>query len=137
MKLVERRLSIAAAPQVVYELLTTAEGLQQWMATSAEVVAEPGGRIRWTHEDGSTCAGEFVELVPARRIVFTYGWETGRFDDVPPGSTTVEITLRPEGDGTDLHLVHRGLVGPTADEHQYGWTYFLDRLASRVSSGGG
>ena len=73
--------------------------------------------------------GTFVELVPARRIVFTYGWE--RTDVcIPPGSTTVEIDLRPCDGGTELHLVHRGLPGPMADAHSGGWTNYLARLAA-------
>ncbi|HET6687284.1 MAG TPA: SRPBCC domain-containing protein [Jiangellaceae bacterium] len=59
-------------------------------------------------------------LSPARRIVFTYGWERANVE-VPPGSTTVEITLRSHGTGTELHLVHRGLAGPMADAHAGGW----------------
>ena len=38
--------------------------------------------------------GTFVELVPHSRIVFTFGWE-GDDQPVPPGSSTVEVTLTP------------------------------------------
>ncbi len=41
---------------------------------------------------GATVIGRFVELIPHRRVVFTYGWEDGRMG-VAPGSTTVEIDL--------------------------------------------
>ena len=41
----------------------------------------------------------------------------------------VEITLRPIPSGTELQLVHRGLSTPMAEQHQRGWTWFLDRLA--------
>jgi uncharacterized protein YndB with AHSA1/START domain len=73
--------------------------------------------------------GRFVELVPARRVVFTFGWD--REDvGIEPGSTTVEIDLRPLDGGTDVHLVHRGLAGPMADAHAGGWTNYLARLQS-------
>ena len=49
----------------------------QWMADDATLDPRPGGVVRWTHASGDTCAGEYVELVPARRVVFTYGWERG------------------------------------------------------------
>jgi uncharacterized protein YndB with AHSA1/START domain len=133
-KLVERTVRISAPADVLYELLTTAEGLATWMADVVEVDAQPGGVIRWTHANGDTCSGRFVELVPGRRIVFTYGWERPDVE-VPPGSTMVEITLRPDGTGTELRLVHRGLAGPMADAHAGGWDHYLGRLV--VAAGGG
>jgi hypothetical protein len=62
-------------------------------------------------------------------VVFTYGWE--REDvGIPMGSTTVEITLRPVPEGTELHLVHRGLSAPMADAHDGGWRNYLGRLTA-------
>lgn len=129
MKLVDRTIEIHAPADLLYELLTDAEHLVRWMAVTAEVDAQVGGTIRWTHANGDSCSGEFVELVPARRIVFTYGWERPDVE-VPPGSTTVEITLEPTGTSTRLRLVHRGLAGPMADAHEGGWTHYLTRLAA-------
>jgi uncharacterized protein YndB with AHSA1/START domain len=129
MKLVEKTLQINAPADLLYELLTDAEHLVLWMAATAEVDARVGGAIRWTHVNGDSCAGAFVELVPFRRIVFTFGWERAEVG-VPPGSTTVEITLEPNGTGTELRLVHRGLAGPMADAHAGGWSNYLGRLAA-------
>jgi uncharacterized protein YndB with AHSA1/START domain len=134
MKLVERTIQVNAPAELLYELLTDAEHLVRWMAATAEIDARPGGRIRWTHANGDSCSGHFVELIPARRIVFTYGWERAGVE-VPPGSTTVEITLRPHGTGTELHLVHRGLAGPMADAHAGGWDNYLRRLALTAEHG--
>jgi uncharacterized protein YndB with AHSA1/START domain len=127
MKLVEKRIVIAASPARIYELLTDAALLVEWMAPHAELDARPGGALTWTHHNGDRVVGTFVELVPERRIVFTYGWDR---EDVriPPGSTTVEINLRPCDDGTEVHLVHRGLAGPMADAHSGGWDNYLARL---------
>jgi uncharacterized protein YndB with AHSA1/START domain len=128
-KLVDRTIEVHAPADLLYELLTDAEHLVRWMAASAHVEARVGGIIRWTHANGDSCSGEFVELVPARRIVFTYGWERPDVE-VPPGSTTVEITLEPIGGSTRLRLVHRGLAGPQADAHAGGWANYLARLAA-------
>jgi uncharacterized protein YndB with AHSA1/START domain len=129
MKLVEKRIFIAASPTRVYELLTDEELLVEWMAPHAELDARPGGKLTWTHVNGDTVLGTFVELVPSRRVVFTYGWDR---EDVriPPGSTTVEIDLRPHEGGTELHLVHRGLAEPMADAHSGGWSNYLARLTA-------
>jgi uncharacterized protein YndB with AHSA1/START domain len=129
MKLIERELFIDAPPERVFELLTDAELLIEWMAPEAELDARVGGQIRWTHPEGDSVIGNFVELIPARRVVFTFGWDRPDVA-VPPGSTTVEIDLRPARGGTQLRLVHRGLSGPMADAHAGGWTNYLARLAA-------
>lgn len=100
MKLVEHRI-IAASPSRVYALLTDATLLMEWMAPFADADPRPGGAVTWTHVNGDSVIGTFVELVPARRVVFTYGWDR---EDVciPPGSTTVQIDLYPHEEGTEL-----------------------------------
>ena len=129
MKLVERHLFIDAPPSRVYELLTDAALLVEWMAPVADLDPSPGGSLTWTHLNGDSVVGAFVELVPDRRVVFTYGWQ--REDvGIPPGSTTVEIDLRPRAGGTDLRLVHRGLADPMADAHNGGWRNYLARLGA-------
>ena len=45
--------------------------------------------------------GEYVEVDPPSRVVFTWGWEDQE-TAVPPGSSTVEITLTPDGEGTKV-----------------------------------
>lgn len=132
MKLVDKRVVIAALPSEVYALLTQAELLIEWMAPIATIDARPGGALSWTHHNGDTVRGEYVELVPDRRVVFTYGWERADVG-VPPGSTKVEIDLRPVPAGTELRLVHRGLEDPMADAHAGGWTNYLARLATRAA----
>ena len=128
MNIVDRTISIAAPPSEVYALLTQAELLVEWMAPIASLDARPGGEVSWTHHNGDTVRGEFVELVPDRRVVFTYGWERAEVQ-IPPGSTTVEIDLTAHADGsTHLRLVHRGLEDAAADAHQGGWAHYLDRL---------
>ena len=66
--------------------------------------------------------------MPHSRVVFTWGWEGD--SAVPPGSSTVEVSLIPDGDGTVVRLRHSGL--PTAElrtRHAEGWEHFLARLA--------
>jgi uncharacterized protein YndB with AHSA1/START domain len=129
MKLVEQEVFIDAPPGRVYELLTDAEAFVAWMAPTAAVDARPGGTVTWTHVNGDRVVGAFVELQPDRRIVFSFGWD--REDvGIPPGSTTVEIDLRPRDGGTALRLVHSGLAGPMADAHAGGWRNYLARLAA-------
>jgi uncharacterized protein YndB with AHSA1/START domain len=125
---------IAAPAEVVWAHLTTAQGLVRWVGPEATADPAPGGALRWTHPDGATVVGRFVELVPHRRLVFTYGWEDGRLG-VPPGSTTVEIDLVETAGTTTLHLVHHGLPPETVPDHQHGWSYFLNALRDTLSAG--
>ena len=92
MRLASHQVTIAAPIETVWAHLTTAAGLVRWVGPEAIADPVPGGTLHWTHPDGTTVVGRFVELEPHRRVVFTYGWEDGRFG-VPPGSTTVEIDL--------------------------------------------
>jgi uncharacterized protein YndB with AHSA1/START domain len=130
-RLATHELTIAAPAEVVWDLLTTAEGLTRWVGPEAVAEPVPGGELRWTHPDGATVVGRFVELVPHRRLVFTYGWEDGRMG-VPPGSTTVEIDLTESAGVTTLRLVHRGLPPEAVEPHAHGWRYFLGRLREAV-----
>lgn len=128
MKLVDQTIEIEADPILVDEHFVDPERFVRWMAPSAELDPVAGGGLRWTHANGDSCEGRFVELVPGRRIVFTYGWDRADVA-VPPGSTTVEVRLEPIPSGTRLHLVHRGLADPMADAHAGGWANYLGRLA--------
>jgi len=128
MKLVAQELVVHAPADQLYELLVDPELFIQWMADDATLDPVPGGTIRWTHANGDSCSGTYVELIPARRVVFTYGWERAEVQ-IPPGSTTVEIDLLPQADGsTLLKLTHRGLDDLAADAHHGGWTHYLARL---------
>jgi uncharacterized protein YndB with AHSA1/START domain len=128
---VERR--IAARPSAVYAYLTDSVKWARWQGHTAEIEAVPGGRFRMTLVNGTTAEGRFVELQPDRRVVFTWGWQGHA--TVPPGSSTVEIELAPDGDGTLVRLTHRGLPADEVALHNAGWSYYLPRL--EMAAGGG
>lgn len=124
---------IAARPSDVYAYLTDAVRWARWQGTSTEIEAVPGGLFRMAMADGSTAEGRFVELVPGQRVVFTWGWQGS--PTVPPGSSTVEIDLAPDGDGTLLRLTHRGLPAEDRAIHLIGWDHYLPRLAVAAAGG--
>jgi uncharacterized protein YndB with AHSA1/START domain len=126
-RLASQEVTIAAPIEAVWAHLTTAAGLVRWVGPDAVADPVPGGALRWTHPDGATVVGRFLELIPHRRVVFSYGWEDGRMG-VPPESTTVEIDLVEAGGATTVRLVHHGLPSEAVDDHERGWAYFLGIL---------
>jgi uncharacterized protein YndB with AHSA1/START domain len=128
MKLAVQKLVIHAPADAVFQHFVDPELFGHWMAEGATLEPTPGGVVRWTHPNGDTVSGRYVEVDPPRRLVFTYGWERAEVE-IPPGSTTVEIDLVTLQDGATLvTLVHRGLDDGAADAHQGGWQHYLDRL---------
>jgi uncharacterized protein YndB with AHSA1/START domain len=87
----------------------------------------PGGAFRVEHGDRNPVVGEYVEVEPPRRVVFTWGYA----DDAvtAPGSTRVEVTLEPDGEGTRLTLLHHDLPEGARAVHAGGWAHFLGRLS--------
>jgi uncharacterized protein YndB with AHSA1/START domain len=133
-RLASYEVTIAAPAEAVWAYMTTAEGLVRWVGPQATADPTPGGVLRWTHPNGATVVGRFVEVLPYRRLVFTYGWEDGRMG-VPPHSTTVEIDLVERDGVTTVRLVHRGLPPEVVPDHQQGWRYFLEILRDTLSAG--
>jgi uncharacterized protein YndB with AHSA1/START domain len=128
---VERR--VAAPPAAVYAYLTESERWARWQGAGAEVDAVPGGRLRMTMGNGMTAEGRFLELVTDERVVFTWGWLGN--ETLPPGSSTVEIELVPDGEGTLVRLTHRGLPADETEIHRVGWRHYLPRLAVAAEGG--
>ena len=129
-----REIVIDATPVTIWPFLTDADKHVAWVGTVAEIDARPGGIYRVLVAGQHQSVGEFVEVVPQEKVVFTFGWDAPDHP-IPAGSTTVEITLHPEGDKTRVRLVHRGLPADAVDDHGVGWAHYLERL-SIVTTGG-
>jgi uncharacterized protein YndB with AHSA1/START domain len=135
---VERRISIEASPETVWEFLVDPAKATRWMGQHATFEAQPGGLYRCEVIPGHTARGEFVELDPPRRLVFTWGWEPGEKGEtsLEPGASTIEVELTPEGEGTKLRFVHRDLPSAEAAEsHAHGWDHYLPRLEIAAAGG--
>src|SRR2546430_10080886 len=124
---VEHELRVAATPETVFAYFTDPARMVQWMGTEATLDPRPGGVCRVNPTGANVMLGEFVEVDPPRRIVFTWGWQTEIFE-MPPQSTVVEVSLTPDGEGTLLHLAHRRLRPGAAAFHRIGWKHYLERL---------
>jgi uncharacterized protein YndB with AHSA1/START domain len=129
---------IAARPAVVFELLTTAEGIAAWWGPDdgpmlvAEIDARVGGRfrIRFATADGNEheSSGENLTVDPPYRLAMTWRWH-GVADDTGPSE--VEIVLRPIPDGTELVFTYSRLRDEEIrDSHARGWAGALNKLAA-------
>jgi uncharacterized protein YndB with AHSA1/START domain len=126
---IERVIDIAASPETVFTLLTDPEQYVRWKGTKAKLEPRPRGAFDVGFANGGRALGEYVEVVPNRRVVFTWGWD-GPDAVVKAGGSTVEIDLEPRGTGTRLRLVHRGLPVSERASHAEGWDFFLPRLTA-------
>jgi uncharacterized protein YndB with AHSA1/START domain len=130
---IEQTVRISARPETVWRFWTEPERMVEWWG-AATLAPQPGGACEVRMESGPVMRGEYVELVPYGRIVFTFGWEPmPGGPEVPPGSTRVEVTLVDDGGDTVLTLRHSELPTSYAEEHDKGWAHFLPLLAKAAS----
>lgn len=125
---VQRETQIAAPPATVFAFLTDPEKILSWMGTEAQTELHPGGLYLLKGVGSRVARGTFREVVPVHRLAYSFGWEGD--EEVPPGSSLVEIDLIDQDGGTLLRMTHSGL--PNAAQiasHNKGWAYYVARLA--------
>ena len=128
-EVVEETVRIEARPETVWRYWTDPERMCAWWGAAAELDPRPGGACIVEMDGGPVMRGEYLELIPHERIVFTFGWDpTDGAPDVPPGSSRVEITLTSDGEDTILALRHTGLPSAFRAMHDEGWRHFLPLL---------
>jgi uncharacterized protein YndB with AHSA1/START domain len=133
---------IAARPSIVFDALTTPEGLHAWFGPDdgpvlfAETDPRVGGtfRARFRMLDGTEheCGGSYIEIDPPHRLVMSWRWtdggepEEGGSDGEP---SQVEAVLRPIETGTELTFTHARLKSEASRaSHEQGWAGSLDKL---------
>ncbi len=130
----ELEMRVKASAETVFGFLSDGPGMARWFGRSVEMDATPGGTIRVDINGNDIAQGEIVEIVPNERVVFTFGWE-GEGHPVPPGASTVEISLAEDGDETIVRLKHTGLNADQAGGHKEGWEHYLPRLVELAAGG--
>jgi uncharacterized protein YndB with AHSA1/START domain len=123
---------IAAAPDRVFDYFVKPELLVRWMGDSARLEATSGGLFS-VDINGVLIRGRFVRIERPSLIEITWG-QAGN-EAMPPGSTTLLVTLEVQGDGTRVRLEHRGLFPAEAKKHAVGWSHFIERLGVAAAGG--
>jgi uncharacterized protein YndB with AHSA1/START domain len=129
---VEHEVRVNARPETVFPYFTDPTKMVQWLGIEATLDPRPGGVTRIAVNAEAAVSGEFHEVVPHSRLVFSWGWEDQRFG-MAPGATLVEVSLTPDADGTLLRLTHRRLPDAGVAFHRLGWDYYLGRLGLAAS----
>jgi uncharacterized protein YndB with AHSA1/START domain len=131
---------VKAAPEKVYRAFVDADALARWLPPYGftckvhHLDAKVDGRYRMTFTNfttghGHSFGGEFLELVPGKRVR-----HTDRFDDPNlPGEMTTTITLEPVFCGTEMTVVQEGVPAVIPPQACYlGWQESLMMLAKLV-----
>ncbi len=132
--LAECEVRISARVETVFSFFTDRERMLRWKGVEANLDPQPCGAYDVQLGEGFHQLGHYVELTPFSRVVFTFGWEGS--DEVPPGSSTVEVTFEPDGTDTVVRLRHSNLPSAEAAKmHGAGWEHYLARLAVAATGG--
>ena len=130
---------ISAPPARVYDAWTDPARLKQWFGPenvrTRNITAEVrvGGKYRWDviNQEGEEWAafGEYRELAPGKKIVFTWQWDDDEAWENRTSAVTVEFFE--SGGGTELRLKHEQLPSAESrDRHNQAWNSLLDRLVA-------
>jgi len=126
-----------ATPEELFEAFTDPEILKNWYAPEGmsvpEILADAkvGGKHRVVMQapDGRKhiANGVYKEVVPGKKLVYTWQWETG--GDVQSVECLITVEFNPRGDQTEVIMTHSGLPNQKeVDMHTHGWSSCLARL---------
>jgi uncharacterized protein YndB with AHSA1/START domain len=131
---VEHEVRIEAMPETVFSFFTDPEKMVRWMGIGATLDPRPGGIFRVNVIGGAFMEGEYLEIEPYSRVVFSWGYgepfpPEAKSNPLPAGSSIVEVQFVPDGDATIVRLTHRKLPVDLHSFHELGWGNYLDRLS--------
>ena len=124
------------APEKVWRAWTDPQAIKRWWGpggpdpvAAAELDLRVGGRFRIVFGGAQgtehECAGIYREVVPNRKLVFTWYWP----NTTPERVSLVTILFKPVGGGTDLEFLHEQFFDEAArDGHTRGWSESLAKL---------
>ena len=128
----DRSIVIHARPATVFEFFTNDRDWASWWGAGSAIDARRGGQLLIRHPNGVEMIGEVLELQPPDRIVFTYGYSSGK--PIPAGGSQVTIRLAAHPGGTLLQLTHEFSDVEARDHHVQGWRYQLSLFANAVAN---
>ena len=140
---IEREIHVEASPEVVFEVISSPEHLQEWWPDEADLEsAAPGptGELVWGDETdprANVVPITVVDAEPPRLFSFRWAYDADEVARVG-NSLLVTFELTPSGDGTSVRMTEAGfremgwevaVLEEQYQEHVEGWNFFLPRLA--------
>jgi len=143
---IEREVFVEAAPDVVFEVVSSPEHLRQWWPDEARYEPVPGsvGEIVFGDPEsgGAAVAFTVLEVLPPR--TFSFRWTHPAADTAVEGnSLLVTFDLTPSSGGTLLRMTETGfrergweaaVLEEQYREHVTGWDFYLPRLLTYAES---
>jgi uncharacterized protein YndB with AHSA1/START domain len=143
---IERELFIEASPEVVFDVVSSAEHVREWWPDEAHFETIPGasGDIVFGEHDGERTIVSLtvVEVQPPE--LFSFRWTHPEGEPARTGnSLLVTFRLTPTRGGTLLRMTESGfremgwnaaLLEQQYDEHVTGWGFYLPRIAPCANS---
>jgi uncharacterized protein YndB with AHSA1/START domain len=135
---IDNTLTIAGAPEKVFEAIVSPDGLRSWWAVEADSRAEEGGEARLAFDGGGMkVTFRFDELAPGERVRMTC---VANENNPEWQDTTLDYQLASDGDGTKLVFSHDNWAKAGTKTYEMcvaGWTHFLGSLKGYVETGKG
>ena len=119
---------INAPVEQVYSAWTQVDLIKRWFAPGnmsvpqASVDLQPNGQYRIQMFDAEeksthTCLGVYQQIVPGKKLVFTWTWEGNETEQ-----SLVTVTFAAKNQGTELTLIHERFSDKNSrDMHEQGW----------------
>ena len=138
---IEREVYVEAAPEIVFEVVSSADHLKHWWPDDARYEATPGstGEIVFGDVDADGMAVSFTVVDARPPHTFSFRW-THPADQVAAEGNSLLVTfdLTPKGTGTLLRMSETGfremgwelaVLEQQYQDHVSGWDFYLPRLA--------
>ncbi len=140
---IEREIYVEATPEVVFEVVSSPEHVQQWWPDEARYDPVPGatGEIVFgADDDDGRAVVQFTVLETQPPRTFSFRW-THPFGESPTAGNSLLVTfdLTPSGGGTLLKMTETGfremgwevaVLEQQFHEHNTGWDFYLPRLVT-------
>ena len=137
--------TLNAPQELAFAAWTAPEHIQQWMRPEpgmmcpfASMDLRVGGkfRIQMKKPDGEyfTAAGEFREVAPPERLVYTWDWEKDgsgtEFGELDGKETLITVEFLKRGNKTEFVMTHSRFASvQSRDNHAEGWGRCVDSFA--------
>jgi uncharacterized protein YndB with AHSA1/START domain len=142
---IEREIHIEAAPDVVFEVISSPEHIREWWDAEADLTPARGavGELAWDVDGVARAHVSPITVVDAEPPrLFSFRWVYPSDEIAAPGnSLLVTFELVPSGDGTVLRLTETGfrekgweaaVLEEQYQEHSVGWDRFVPRIGEYV-----